>query len=100
MSETKPIISQEIILANPTVWEQSINSANGDIDSVSVKAEHIINAKVGDEWGVSGGGSLWSMSKTLKCVYRTDDIVVCEDVYIYSDSQNDTHDVVVRLFQL
>jgi hypothetical protein len=94
-------ICTDLICANPVVWEAEIRSANGDIDAVKVTAAMIVNSPIGTEFTVSGGGELWTKFISLKVIYRTENIVVCEEVYDYCDANGrKERQVSVKLFQI
>jgi hypothetical protein len=94
-------ICGELIPANPTVWSAEVRSANGDIDAVNVTASMIVAADIGTQFVCSGGGNLWSESHSLTVIYRTKNIVVCEEAYDYSETGGrKERQVSVKLFQI
>jgi hypothetical protein len=94
------IINETIVDANPTVWSAEIRSANGTTRAVVVKASDLATAQVGKTWSTVGDGSLWSMMRSLTVIYKTENIVVCEEVYDYSDNQRETKDVQIHFFRI
>jgi hypothetical protein len=94
-------ICEELIPANPIVWSAEVRSANGDQDSIAVTSAMMVNAPVGTEFTVSGGGNLWSKSISLTVIYRTENVVVCEEVYNYCETGGrKERSVAVKLFQI
>jgi hypothetical protein len=94
------IINETIVDANPVVWSAEIQSANGDLDSIAVTSAMMVSAPVGTEFSVAGGGNLWSKSIRLKIIFKTENVVVCEEAYHYSDNQRETKDVQIHFFRI
>lgn len=77
------MIVEDVIDGNPVVWAQSIQSANGDIDTIEVRCSHLRDAQVGTSWVCVGGGSMWSSVWELKVVFKDDKHIVCLESYGY-----------------
>jgi hypothetical protein len=94
-------ICEELIPANPTVWSAEVRSANGSIDAVNVTASMMVNSPIGTQFTVSGGGELWTKSISLTVIYKTENVVVCEETCHYSDANGRRErSVAVKLFQI